>query len=176
MQFCLRDRSCPWLCLPSPVENEGSLLGARQPSPPMSWGGLMSCVSWSSTLSKPGVHFRCHKRPLRRNRNLSPKELPVTPSPEAAFFLTDSSLPPFPSITSGFQTTVRNLLQRDNNSPGSPFTPGEKGLRMQGDKWLVPSWRQRAGCSQSAAASPGAQPFVLLWRDGAEVGLQHLSV
>lgn len=97
----------------------------------------------------------------------------MTPSPETAFFLMDSSLPAFPSITPGFQATVRNLLQRDNGSPGSPFTPGEKGLLMQDDKWLVPSWRQRAGGSLSAA---GVQPFVLPWRDRAEVGLQHLSV
>lgn len=97
----------------------------------------------------------------------------MTPSPEAAFFPCsllpmDDCLPPFPSITPGFQATVRNLLQRDNGSPGSPFTLGEKGLCMRSDKWFVPSWRQRAGHSRSAA---GGQPFVLLWRDGTEVGL-----
>lgn len=75
----------------------------------------------------------------------------MTPSPKAAFFPSSlfpmDSLPPFPSITPGFQATVRNLLQRDNGSPDSPFTPGEKGLCMWSDKWFVPSWRQRVGRS-----------------------------
>lgn len=79
---------------------------------------------------------------------------------------------PCPSITPGFQATVKNLLQKDNGSPGSPFTPGEKGLCVQSDKWTVPSWRRSAGCSRSAA---GGQPFVSLWADGAEVGLGVLA-
>lgn len=49
VQFCLWDRSCSWLCVPSPDQDEGSLLRAQQQCPPRSWGGLMSCVSWSNT-------------------------------------------------------------------------------------------------------------------------------
>lgn len=52
--------------------------------------------------------------------------------------------PPCPSITPGFQATVKNLPRQDNGSPGSPFTPGEKGEVINGrspagdGRWMPP--------------------------------------
>lgn len=83
----------------------------------------------------------------------------MTPSPKAAFF--SCILPPhFPSITPGFQATVRNLLQGDNGSPGPPHSAQEKrastcrvinGLSPAGDRGMDAPHQLQEGSSLSCS-------------------------